>query len=380
MAKRDYYEILGIPRDASGDDIKKAYRRLAKQYHPDMNRDDPEKAEGKFKEISEAYEVLMDSQKRAAYDRFGHDGVSSAFGPQGFDFSKHFTRTDDLRDIFGDVFGDVLGGGSIFDMLFGGGRSEGGRYVRRGSDIRVRLSLNLREVVEGTTKKIKLSRFEKCSSCKGTGAKGGKTKTCPVCGGAGQVRQVSSSFFGQFVNVSTCSKCGGRGSIAEETCPVCSGTGRVKKETTISVNVPPGVSTGNYIPLRGEGNAGQNGGPPGDLIVLVEEKKDEVFERRGDDLVLEVFIPFTTAALGGKVEIPVLKGKASLRIPPGTQSGKVFRLKGKGVPRLGGYGRGNQLVEVRVWTPSRLSREERKLLEELAEVSSKPPPPGSRKD
>ncbi len=372
MAKRDYYDVLGIPRDASKEDVKKAYRRLAKQYHPDMNRDDPKEAEEKFKEISEAYEVLMDPQKRSAYDRFGHEGVSPAFGPQGFDFSKHFTRTDDLRDIFGDLMGDFLGGGSLFDMLFGReGRGTG--YTQRGSDIRVRLKLSLLEVVEGATKKIKLRRFEKCTSCSGTGAKNGRTKSCGVCGGTGQVRQVSSSFFGQFVNVSTCSNCSGRGSVAEETCHACSGTGRVKKETTISVKIPPGVSTGNYIPLRGEGNAGQNGAPPGDLMVIVEEKENDTFTRRGDDLFVQVLIPFTTAALGGKVDIPVLKGKVSLKIPAGTQSGKVFSLRGKGVPRLGGYGIGNQLVEVRVWTPTRLSKKERRLLEELNEVSGRPP-------
>lgn len=377
MAKRDYYDLLGIPRDASEEDIKKAYRRLAKQHHPDMNRDDPKKAEEKFKEISEAYEVLMDPQKRAAYDRYGHEGVAPTFGKGGFTWSD-FTRTDDLRDIFGDLLGGFFGGGSILDMLLGReGRDRG--YLQRGSDIRVRLKLDLNQIVEGATQEIQLSRFEKCTSCNGTGAKGGRLTTCPVCGGRGQVKQVSQSLFGQFVNVSACSRCKGKGRVAEETCGECSGTGRVKRKTKISVKVPPGASTGNYIPLRGEGNAGQNGAPPGDLIVVIEEKEDLLFERRGDDIFIQALLSFTTAALGGKLEVPTLKGRVNLKIPSGTQSGKLFRLKGKGVPRLGGYGKGDQLVEVRVWTPQRPSAEERKLLKELEKVMSAPPPPKRRR-
>jgi len=365
-AKRDYYEILGVSKNASNDDIKRAYRQLARKYHPDMNPDNKKEAEEKFKELSEAYEVLMDKDKRARYDAYGHAGVQSDFGPGGFTW-QDFTRTADIEDIFGDVLKDFFGfgGGSIFDRMFGGRRGDGAyeSYRGRGENLKVRLPLSLKEIATGTTKQIKLKRYEKCTKCNGTG---GKSQVCQTCGGSGQARRVSSSIFGQFVNITTCPTCGGKGRVISDPCKQCRGTGRVQKTANISVKIPAGVSSGNYIPLKGQGNAGSNGGSPGDLIVVIEEKVDNLFERQGDDIFVKVPISFPAAALGGKITIPTLDGNVRLTISAGTQSGKLLRLRGKGIPRLHGFGRGDQLVKVIVRTPEKLTREARELIERLA--------------
>jgi len=377
MAKRDYYEILGISRSASKDEIKSSYRKLAKKFHPDTNRDNPKAAEEKFKEISEAYEVLMDPEKRSRYDQFGHEGVSDAFGRGGFTW-QDFTRASDVADIFGDL-GSLFGGSSIFDMFFGGGATRRTRRAAaRGSDIRVHVKLKLEEISTGTRKKIKLKRYEACAKCGATGARKGSTPiTCPSCSGTGQMKQVSNSVFGRVVNVTPCRQCGGEGRIISDPCPNCDGNGRVKKQKNISVSIPSGVSTGNYIPLVGEGNAGRNGTPPGDLIVVVEEKEHPVFGRDDEHVICQVLAPFSTMALGGKLKVPTLDGSVNLKVPSGTQSGKVFRLRGKGLPRLGGRGRGDELVQLIVWTPQRLSAEEKALLGQLEEVRTEnPPPPG----
>jgi len=369
--KRDYYEILGVPRNASEEQIKSAYRSLAKKYHPDLNRDNPKEAEEKFKELSEAYEVLMDKEKRANYDQFGHEGVSGAFRQGGFTW-QDFSHQEDLRDIFGDLFSG-LGGGSIFDAFFGegfGGRRGRKAYAReakrQGSDLQVRLKLSLEEIASGVEKTLKVKRLDRCEACGGSGAKVGTgAKTCPTCQGRGEIRQVSRSIFGQFVNVSTCPHCQGDGEVLATPCEACGGEGRAKKEITITVKVPPGVASGNYIPIRSKGNVGPKGGPPGDVLVYIEEREHEVFARREDDILCQVPVSFSQAALGAEVDVPTLNGKVQMTVPPGTQSGRVFRLRGKGVPHLSG-GVGDEYVEVVVWTPTKLTAEEKRLLQELA--------------
>ena len=380
MAKRDYYEVLGVSKSASEADIKTAYRRLAKKYHPDMNRDNKVQAGEKFKEASEAYEVLMDKQKRAAYDRYGHAGVESAFGKGGFS-SSDFTRYDDIRDIFGG-FDNLFEGGSIFDMFFGrtGGRSRPrGRASVRGADIKIRLRLTLEEIRTGVEKKLKLERFDQCGTCKGTGVKpGSQAQECPECRGSGEKREVSGSIFGQFVQVRPCPKCRGEGRVVSDPCRACRGDGRAKRESTISVKIPQGVGKGNYMTLRGEGNAGPNGGPGGDLIVIIEEQEHELFQREGNDLYCRVPIAFSVAALGGALEVPTLDGKVRLKVPSGTQTGKLFRLKGKGLPEVGTGRQGDEYVEVVVWTPTRISKRETELITELAKYEKgKVPKPGS---
>lgn len=367
--KRDYYEILGVPRDATDEQIKSAYRQLAKKYHPDMNRENPKEAEEKFKELSEAYEVLMDKEKRALYDQYGHDGVSGTFRSGGFSW-QDFTHTDDLRDIFGDIFSG-FGGSSIFDMFFGdtfGRRTTTRRESRKqGSDLHLKLNLTLEEIAEGVEKTIKLKRLDTCDACNGSGAKVGTSpKTCPSCGGSGQVRQISRSIFGQFVNVTTCGHCRGDGKVIAQPCNVCGGEGRKSKDITITVKVPKGVSKGNYIPIRGKGNVGPRCGPPGDVIVYIEEREHDIFSRHGDDILCQIPISFSQAALGAEIEVPVLNGKVKMAVPAGTQSGKVFRLKGKGIPHLNGSGSGDEYVEVVLWTPTKLSPEEKRLFQELA--------------
>ncbi len=372
--KRDYYEILGVPKNADESQIKTAYRSLAKKHHPDMNRDDPKAAEEKFKELSEAYEVLMDKQKRANYDQFGHAGVDPSFGAGGFDFRRDFTHADDIQDLFGSMFGG--GGGSIFDMLFGGGmggggRTRGGRQVRRGGDLNVRMPLTLEEIASGVEKTIQLKRYESCPECRGEGAKSGADiKDCPTCKGQGEVRQVSRSMFGQFINVGACPQCGGEGKIISNPCPSCRGEGRVKKDATIKVRIPAGAANGNYIPLRGQGNIGPKLGPAGDILVYIEEKEHPLFHRHGDDLVMALPISYSQAVLGAKVAVPMLTGKAELTIPPGTRGGKIFRMRGKGLPRLNSGGSGDQLVRVEIYIPPKPSSEEKKLLKQLGEVQN----------
>ncbi len=358
--KRDFYEVLGVDRSASADEIKKAYRKLAVKYHPDKNPDNKE-AEAKFKEVAEAYAVLSDPQKRQQYDRFGHSGPgmgSGGFG--GFDMGGGFDISDALRQFMeqGFGFGDIFGGG--------GGSGRRRSASRRGSDLQVKLKLTLEEIASGVTKKIKVKKKIACEECNGTGsAKYSRTMSCPVCHGSGELRQVSQSLFGQMVNVTTCHRCHGEGQIIENPCRSCHGEGRVTGTKTIEINVPAGVADGNYIPLHGEGNVGIRGGQPGDLIVHIEEVKHKIFERRGDDVLMVLPISFPKAAIGDTVEIPTLTGRAKLNIAPGTQSGKILRMRGKGIPHLRSAGVGDQLVQVQVYVPTRLTAAEKQRLNEL---------------
>ncbi len=360
MTKRDYYEILGVAKDASEEEIKKAYRKLALKYHPDKNPGDKE-AEEKFKEATEAYEVLRDPQKRAQYDRFGHSGLKGGF--QGFDF-QGFDLSDALRAFMRD-FSD-FGFGDLF-----GERRASRQRARRGSDLQVKLKLSLEEIATGVEKTIRLKRFQRCSACGGTG---GRMRTCPTCQGRGEVRRVSHGIFGQFVNVSTCPTCGGEGRVIDQACSVCGGEGRIKASSTVTVKVPAGVTTGNYIPIKGGGDIGLRGGPPGDLIVLIEEKEHPHFQRQGDDILLELPISIPQAVLGDQVRIPTLEGSVNLKIPGGSQSGMVLRLRGKGLPHLHGYGRGDLLVKIMVWIPTHLGPEERALFQKLSQMEGIKPP------
>ena len=365
----DYYGVLGVGRDASPDEIKKAYRGLAFKYHPDKNKGD-EGAEEKFKQATEAFEVLSDEEKRSQYDQFG----SAAFngGAQGFQGAQGFGMDDALRTFMG-----AFGGENVFEQLFRGG--GGGRpAMRRGSDIRVRLKLTLEEIAKGVTKKLKVSRHVPCETCSGSGAKPGTSATtCPECHGRGQVaRQQNLGMFGAFQSVGPCTVCSGTGEIIEEKCGSCDGLGVTKGRTTVEVEVPAGVSGGNYIPMRGAGNAAPRGGVDGDLIVLIEEQPHKLFERHGDHILLELPVTLDVTALGGSVEVPTLEGKAKLKIPAGTPSGSTLRMRGKGIPHLRGRGTGDELIHVVVWVPKRPSPEEKKLLKDLGKLqSSKVPGP-----
>ena len=364
---RDYYEILGIARDADADAIKKAYRKLAVQYHPDKNGGSKE-AEEKFKEATEAYEVLRDPQKRAAYDRFGHAGVrgSGAGGPgfTGFDFS-------DALNVFMRDFG-----GFGFEDLFGAaaGQRRGRGGARKGADVRVRLAVTLAEVASGTKKTLRIALDGTCDACEGSGAAPGtQPVTCGTCGGAGQVRRVQNSVFGQMVSVTTCPTCRGEGKKIESPCPKCAGSGVQRAEREIEIEVPAGVSSGDYITMRGQGNAAQGGGARGDLVVVMDVQEDPRFVRDGADLVHDHAITFSQAALGAEVEVPTVDGVAKVTIPAGTQSGRLLRLRGRGLPHLRGGGRGDQIVRVIVWTPTKLDAEQERLLRELALVETPPP-------
>ncbi|GAB4295658.1 MAG: molecular chaperone DnaJ [Ignavibacteriaceae bacterium] len=361
MSKRDYYDILGVQRDASKEELKKAYRKIALQYHPDRNPDNKD-AEEKFKEAAEAYEVLSNDEKRARYDRFGHDGVKgSNFGGQGF---------SSVNDIFSH-FSDIFGGSSIFDDFFGSSSNRSRTGRRRtgtpGSDLRITLKLTLEEIANGVNKKIKIKKLIKCSDCNGTGADLGKsTTTCPVCKGAGEVRQVSRSVFGQFVNITTCSNCDGEGIVVDRPCKSCHGDGRVYADTVVNIDVPGGVHDNSYMTLRGEGNAGKRGGEAGDIIVVFQTLPHEYFTRENDDIFYELFLSFPEAALGTDVEVPTLNGKARVKIEPGTQPGKLLRLRDKGLKHLNQSGRGDQIIRVNLIVPSRLNSKEKELLKQLA--------------
>lgn len=362
MAKRDFYEILGVDRRATPEEIKKAYRQMAMKYHPDRNAGNKE-AEEKFKEAAEAYEVLSDPDKKQRYDQYGHDGL------RGTNY-RDFHDINDIFSTFSDVFTGGFGG-SIFDEMFSGGqrsrRRSSGQHGQPGSDLRVRLSLTLEEIAIGTEKKIKVKRQKKCDICNGSGAKSSSGKTtCAQCGGSGELRQVSRSMFGQFVNITTCPNCDGEGRIIKDPCLNCHGEGRVQGESTIKVNVPAGVTEGNYIPLQGQGNTGRRGGPSGDLIVVIEEEPHQHFKRNGDDIIYELWVSYPTAALGGEVEIPTLTGKAKLSIEPGTPGGRLLRMRERGIPHLNSYGRGDELVRVNVWVPTKLNAKEKELLRSLS--------------
>ena len=352
LAKRDYYELLGVAKDATEDEIKKAYRQLAKKYHPDLNPDNKEEAEAKFKEVTEAYEVLSDTEKRARYDRFGHAGVD----PQnGGGYSQDFGG-------FGDIFDD------LFD-IFGGGFSSSRRRQGpvRGADLRYDLTLEFKEAVFGTEKEIQIRRTENCTTCQGTGAKPGTGKsTCPTCNGAGEVRYAQRTPFGQFVRTTICNTCGGTGEIIREKCNTCDGSGKVIKTKKIKVKVPAGVDTGSIISMKGEGEAGDRGGPSGDLYTYINVLEDKVFSRLGNNIHVNIPISFTEAALGAEIEVPTLEGIEKFQIPEGTQTGTEFRLKNKGVPNLRGYGRGDLYFTVDVQVPTKLTEKQKQLLREFA--------------
>jgi len=367
MTKRDYYEVLGVERSATLDDIKKAYRQLALKYHPDKNPGDSASEES-FKEATEAYEVLKDEQKRNSYDRFGHQAPGMGAGGGGFGF-----ETFDLSEALSAFMRDFGGFGGGLDNLFMGGRGGSGRRrtVNRGGNLEVKLPLTLEEISEGVTKKVKIRRWQRCTTCEGTGAEPGTSPVnCPTCQGAGQVQQVSRSLFGQMVNITTCPACRGEGTVLSDPCRACSGSGRVRAQSTLAVKVPPGVATGNYLTLPGEGNVGLRGGPPGDVIVFIEEKPHKQFHRVGDDLFRVQPLSFVVATLGGSVDIPTIHGTARLKIPPKTQSGKLFRLRNEGLPHLNGYGKGDLIVEAVVWTPEKIGQKEKKLLEELGALDA----------
>ncbi len=362
MAKRDFYEILGVDRNATPEEVKKAYRQMAMKYHPDRNAGNKE-AEEKFKEAAEAYEVLGDPEKKQRYDQYGHEGL------RGTNY-RDFHDINDIFSTFSDVFSGGFGG-SIFEEMFTGGqrsrRRSSAQHGQAGSDLRVRLSLTLEEIASGVEKKIKVKRQKKCDICSGSGAKSTSGKSaCPQCGGSGELRQVSRSMFGQFVNITTCPSCEGEGRIVKDPCLSCHGEGRVQGESTIKVNVPAGVTEGNYIPLQGQGNAGRRGGPAGDLIVVIEEEPHQHFKRNGDDIIYELWISYPTAALGGDVEIPTLTGKAKLAVDPGTPGGRMLRMRERGIPHLNNYGRGDELVRVNVWVPAKLNAKEKELLRSLS--------------
>ena len=373
MPERDYYEILGVERDAGEDEIKRAYRKLAVKYHPDKNPGD-KAAEEAFKEATEAYEVLKDPEKRRIFDQFGRAGLKGA-GAGGFGGFEGFDLGDALRAFMRDFGG--FGFDDIFDFGRSRSRTRGG--PQRGQDLQVRLSLSLEEIATGADKTLRVKRLIACDRCSGSGAEPGSSKrTCTTCGGSGQVRRVSRSLFGQFVNVQTCQHCGGEGQIIEKACSKCAGNGLVKGQTSIKVKIPAGVSAGNYISVKGSGNYGPRGGPPGDVLVIIDEKEHEHFTRRGDDIICEVPLSFSQAALGAEIEIPSLDGKTRLKVPSGTQSGKIFMVRNKGVPHLNGFGRGNELVRVVVWTPTHLSHEEKALFVKLAESRGNKPPAADR--
>jgi molecular chaperone DnaJ len=370
MAKRDYYEILGVARDAGKDEIKKAYRKLAIKYHPDKNPDD-KSAEDKFKEAAEAYEVLSDDDKRARYDRYGHAGVGQGGG--GFGAGGGMTM-EDIFAQFGDIFGDS---GGPFGSFFGGGGGRGRSTGERGSNLRIKVALTLEEIAKGVNKKIKVKKQVACDACNGSGAKDSSSiETCPTCGGAGMVRQVRSTFLGQMQTTTTCPTCNGSGKRVTANCPKCKGDGRAYGEELIELDIPAGVEEGMQLSLRGKGNAGRNGGPAGDLLIHVEEKPHPHLQRDGQNLIHDLYLNFADAALGTSVEVPTIDGRVKIKIPAGTQSGKIFRLKDKGLPSVQSYGKGDQLIHVNVWTPKKLTDEEKTLLEQLREKPNFQPQPG----
>jgi molecular chaperone DnaJ len=371
MAKRDFYDVLGVDKGADATVIKKAYRKLAIKYHPDKNPDNKE-AEDKFKEAAEAYEILSDDDKKARYDRFGHAGVGQGGGGGGF--AGGGMTMDDIFSQFGDIFGDS---GGAFGSFFGGGRSQGRSRGERGSNLRIKVSLTLAEIAKGVTKKIKVKKQVACDQCKGTGAKDSSSvDTCNTCRGAGMVRQVRSTILGQMQTTTTCPSCNGSGQTIKDKCTKCKGDGRMYAEETIEIPIPAGVESGMQLSMRGKGNAGRNGGPAGDLLINIEEKPHDDLQRDGMNLIHDLYLNFADAALGTSVEVPTIEGRVKIKIPPGTQSGKIFRLKGKGLSNVQDYGQGDQLIHVNVWTPKKLSEEEKQIMEGLRERENFNPQPG----
>ncbi|WP_340114424.1 molecular chaperone DnaJ [Maribellus mangrovi] len=364
MAKRDYYEVLEISKDASPEAIKKAYRKKAIQYHPDKNPGDTT-AEEKFKEAAEAYEVLSNPEKKQRYDQFGHAGMSGAAGGSGFG-GAGFSDIEDIFSAFGDIFGGHFGGFGGFGG--GGGRSRGGRRVSRGSDLRVKVKMNLKEVVNGVEKKIKVKKYVTCDHCSGTGAKDGSSySTCGTCGGRGQVTRVQNTLLGQMQTTSACPTCQGEGKMITDKCHHCAGEGVVRGEEVINIKVPAGVGEGMQLNVSGKGNAGRRSGINGDLLVVITEEDHEELVRDGNNLIHNLFLSFPEITLGTTSEIPTVDGKVKVKIDPGTQPEKILRLRGKGIPDVNGYGRGDLLVRVHVWIPKKLSNEEKRTLEKLQE-------------
>lgn len=359
MAKRDYYEVLGVSKDAGGDEIKKAYRKVAIKYHPDKNPGDSE-AEEKFKEAAEAYEILSDDQKRAQYDRFGHQGVG---GAAGGGFGGGGMNMDDIFSQFGDIFG----GG--FDSFFGGGGGRrGGRRQRKGSDLRIKLKLSLEDMAHGVAKKIKVNRL--------VAAEGVTFKTCTTCNGQGQVRKVVNTMLGQMVSTNTCPTCQGSGQIIDQKPPGVDGSGLTYKEEVLEIKIPSGVADGMQLSMSGKGNEAPGGGVPGNLLIVIEGTEHDELKRDGNNIIYDLYINFADAALGTNAEVPTIDGRVKIKIEPGTQSGKLLRLRGKGVKDIEGYGRGDQLIHVNVWTPKTLSKEERNILENLRNSKNFKPNPG----
>ncbi len=368
MSKRDFYEILAVSKSASDDEIKKAYRKLAIKYHPDKNPDD-KVAEDKFKEAAEAYEILSNPEKRQRYNQYGHAGVGGASGGGG----GHYGGGMNMDDIFSN-FGDIFGGGG-----FGGGqRSGGGRRVMRGSNLRIKVKLNLSEVAKGVEKKLKVNKFVSCHTCKGSGAKSGQFDTCKACNGHGVQTRTQQTFLGAMQTQVTCSTCNGEGKIVKDKCNTCHGDGIVREEEVLSVNIPAGVAEGMQLSVSGKGNAAPRGGVNGDLLVVIEEEEHELLKRDGSNLFYDSYVNFADAALGTSIEIPTVDAKVKIKIEAGTQSGKVLRLKGKGLPDINSYGHGDLLVNINVWTPQHLSSDEKKTLETLRESKNFTPNPNRK--
>ena len=373
MAKRDYYEVLGVAKNADENTVKKAYRKIAMKYHPDKNPDNKE-AEDKFKEAAEAYEVLSDGDKKAKYDRFGHAGLDNN---GGFSGGRGGMSVDDIFSQFGDIFGE---GGSPFESFFGGGggtSSRGRSGGQKGSNLRIKVSLTLAEVESGVAKKIKVKKQIGCNTCGGSGAKDSSSKkTCGTCSGSGYVRQVRSTFLGHMQTTAACPTCGGSGAVITANCTNCKGEGRTYESETIEIEIPAGVEDGMQLSMRGKGNAGKNGGPSGDLLISIEVKEHEFLARDGMNVIYDLFLNFADDALGTSIDVPTLSGKVKIKIPAGTQAGKIFRLRGKGIPSVQDYGKGDQLIHVNIWTPKAVNAEERKLLEKLKDMPNFKPMPG----
>lgn len=373
--KKDYYEILGVSRNATKEEIKQAYRRLAKKYHPDMNPNNRKEAEEKFKEISEAYEVLVDDEKRRLYDLYGHEGVSQKFGPSGFTW-EHFTHADEWRDIFGESFDPFeflkrfFEEEPIFDIWERPIKERKRKIV--GGNIKVKMKLTLEDIAEGKEKTFELERYEKCPECQGSGGKG-KT-TCPICKGKGEIQQIQRSAFSQIIKITTCHNCGGTGKVIKESCKTCGGSGRIKKKKIFKIKIPKEIIENNYLILKGEGHYGEDG--KGDVILEFEEIPHPLFLRKGLDLMVEVPIHYTTALIGGEIEVPTLKGNKKIKINPGLQDGQIIRIKELGLRTYNSCG--DLLVKIKIFFPRSLSEEEKRLLEELKKLPSEPPPPPRR--
>ena len=376
MSKKDYYDILGVSKNSPADEIKKAYRKLAIKYHPDKNPDD-KASEDKFKEAAEAYEVLSNPEKKQRYDQFGHAGAQGGFGGG---YGGGGMNMEDIFSQFGDVFGGGGGGGgSPFDSFFGGGgqSSRGGRRAQRGTNLRIKVKLTLEEIANGVEKKIKVNKQIVCNTCDGTGAKDKSSfSTCKTCNGSGAVRRVTNTILGQMQTTSTCPTCNGEGSTISAKCNTCHGDGISRGEETISINIPAGVSEGMQLSMSGKGNAAPRGGVPGDLIILVEETPHDSLKREGINIIYDLHVSFVDATLGASVEVPTIDGKARIKLEPGTQGGKILRLKGKGIPEVNSYHKGDQLIQINIWTPKILNNEERELLEKLKESQNFKPNPG----